>query len=149
MHPFWDGNGRVGRVIEATLLQAAGYRYAPFAMARHYLDHIHEYFTLFNTCRKNAEKHDASPNQPFVRFHLEGMRVVIHRLHERCNRIVGVLLYESHIRRAFDRRKSTRASTSSFRNCSTRAPPISKRCGTARGIRASISSSTTKPGCAT
>jgi fido (protein-threonine AMPylation protein) len=38
IHPFWDGNGRVGRVIEATLLQAAGYRYAPFAMARHYLD---------------------------------------------------------------------------------------------------------------
>jgi Fic family protein len=105
IHPFWDGNGRVGRVIEATLLQAAGYRYAPFAMARYYLDHIHEYFTLFNTCRKNAEKHDASPNQPFVRFHLEGMRVVIHRLHERGNRIVGVLLYESHIRRAFDRKE--------------------------------------------
>lgn len=40
IHPFWDGNGRVGRVIEATLLQAAGYRYAPFAMARYYLDTI-------------------------------------------------------------------------------------------------------------
>ncbi|MCF8493387.1 MAG: Fic family protein, partial [Sphingomonadaceae bacterium] len=37
IHPFWDGNGRVGRVIEATLLQAAGYRYAPFALARYYL----------------------------------------------------------------------------------------------------------------
>jgi Fic family protein len=105
IHPFWDGNGRVGRVIEATLLQAAGYRYAPFAMARHYLDHIDEYFTLFNTCRKNAEKHGAMPNQHFVRFHLEGMRVVIHRLHERGNRIVGVLLYESQIRRAFDRKE--------------------------------------------
>ena len=105
IHPFWDGNGRVGRVIEATLLQAAGYRYAPFAMARHYLDNIHEYFTLFNTCRKSAEKHDASPNQTFVRFHLEGMRVVIHRLHERGNSIVGVLLFESHIRRAFDRKE--------------------------------------------
>ncbi|MBM3391924.1 MAG: Fic family protein [Betaproteobacteria bacterium] len=105
IHPFWDGNGRVGRVIEATLLQAAGYRYAPFAMARHYLDNIDEYFTLFNTCRKNAEKHGAAPNQPFVRFHLEGMRVVIHRLHERGNRIVGVLLYESQIRRALDRKE--------------------------------------------
>ena len=66
IHPFWDGNGRVGRVIEATLLQAAGYRYAPFAMARHYLDNIDEYFTLFNTCRKIAEKHGAAPNQPFI-----------------------------------------------------------------------------------
>lgn len=105
IHPFGDGNGRVGRVIEATLLQAAGYRYAPFAMARYYLDNIDEYFTLFNICRKNAEKHGATPNQPFVRFHLEGMRVVIHRLHERCNSIVGVLLYESYIRRAFDRKE--------------------------------------------
>ncbi len=33
------------------------------------------------------------------------MRVVIHRLHERGNRIVGVLLYESQIRRAFDRKE--------------------------------------------
>jgi hypothetical protein len=33
------------------------------------------------------------------------MRVVIHRLHEHGNRIVGVLLYESHIRRAFDRKE--------------------------------------------
>lgn len=105
IHPFWDGNGRVGRVIEATLLQAAGYRYAPFAMARHYLDNIHEYFTLFNTCRKSAEKHGASPNHPFVRFHLEGMRIVIHRLHELGNRIVGILLYESTIRRALARKE--------------------------------------------
>ncbi len=39
-HPFWDGNGRVGRVIEATLLLASGYEYAPFALARYYLDEI-------------------------------------------------------------------------------------------------------------
>ena len=44
-------------------------------------------------------------SQPFVRFHLEGMRVVIHRLHERGNRIVGVLLYESQSLRAFDRKE--------------------------------------------
>lgn len=55
IHPFWDGNGRVGRVIEATLLQAAGYRYAPFALARYYLTNIDAYFRLFNTCRKAAE----------------------------------------------------------------------------------------------
>jgi Fic family protein len=31
IHPFGDGNGRVGRIIEATLLQVEGFRYAPFA----------------------------------------------------------------------------------------------------------------------
>lgn len=100
IHPFWDGNGRVGRVLEATLLQAAGYRYAPFAMARYYLDNIDAYFTLFNTCRKAADKHEAAPNTLFVALHLEGMRVVINRLHDRVNRLIAMLLYESNIRRA-------------------------------------------------
>lgn len=72
IHPFWDGNGRVGRVIEATLLQAAGFRYAPFALARYYLAHIDAYFTLFNVCHKGAADKLAAPNSAFVAFHLEG-----------------------------------------------------------------------------
>lgn len=105
IHPFWDGNGRVGRVIEATLLQAAGYRYAPFALARYYLANIDPYFTLFNTCRKAADKKQAAPNQSFIEFHLEGMRQTINGLHDRVNRIVALLLYESNIRRALDDKK--------------------------------------------
>ena len=102
IHPFWDGNGRVGRIIEATLLQTAGYRYAPFALARYYLAHIDDYFTLFNTCRKLAEKTRSAPNQPFVEFHLEGMRQTINTLHDRVNRLVTILLFASDIRRALD-----------------------------------------------
>jgi hypothetical protein len=92
----------VGRVIEATLLQAAGYRYAPFAMARYYLANIDPYFTLFNTCRKAVDKKQAAPNQPFLELHLEGMRQTINDLHDRVNRIVAMLLYESNIRRTLD-----------------------------------------------
>ena len=102
IHPFWDGNGRVGRVIEATLLQAAGYRYAPFALARYYLTNIDPYFTLFNTCRKASAKGITTANQPFVEFHLEGMRQTINNLHDRVNRLIAMLLYESNIRRALD-----------------------------------------------
>jgi Fic family protein len=105
IHPFWDGNGRVGRVIEATLLQAAGYRYAPFAMARYYLEHIDEYFSLFNTCRKARENGLADAHSAFVLFHLEGMRQVINRLHARVNRIVAVLLFESDVKQLFDRKQ--------------------------------------------
>lgn len=105
IHPFWDGNGRVGRVIEATLLQAAGYRYAPFALARYYLAHIDEYFTLFNVCRKAAANKLAAPNSAFVAFHLEGMRQTIGTLHDRVNGLVSVLLYESSIRRALDEKQ--------------------------------------------
>lgn len=105
IHPFWDGNGRVGRVIEATLLQAAGYRYAPFALARYYLTNMDSYFTLFNTCRKAAEKKRPAPNQAFVDFHLEGLRLTINNLQDRVNRLVATLLYESGIRRALDEKR--------------------------------------------
>ena len=105
IHPFWDGNGRVGRVIEATLLQAAGYRYAPFALARYYLTNIAAYFSLFNTCRKAAEKGQPAPNQAFIAFHLEGMRLTINGLQDRVNRLVAMLLYESNIRRALDEKR--------------------------------------------
>lgn len=98
IHPFWDGNGRVGRVLEATVLQAAGYRYTPFAMARYYLNHLDEYFTLFNHCRKQRAKRQDYPNTAFVVFQLEGMRITINHLHNRVNGMIAVLLFESRIR---------------------------------------------------
>lgn len=102
IHPFWDGNGRVGRVLEATVLHHAGFRYAPFAMARYYLEQIDQYFTLFNLCRKQSEKKTANPNTPFVLFHLEGMLTSINRLHDRVNDMVKSLLFESHIKHLRD-----------------------------------------------
>jgi Fic family protein len=102
IHPFWDGNGRVGRVLEATVLHSAGFRYAPFAMARYYMERIDRYFTLFNFCRKQAEKKIAGPNTPFVLFHLEGMLAGINRLHDRVNAIVRLLLFETRIKHLRD-----------------------------------------------
>ena len=92
----------MGRVLEATLLQVAGFQYAPFALAHYYLAQIDEYFTLFNRCRKSAKKNVADPNTAFVRFHLEGMRVSFNRLHDRVNQIVGLLLFQSQVRRLYD-----------------------------------------------
>lgn len=102
IHPFWDGNGRVGRVLEATLLRHAGYKYAPFALAKYYQEQIHQYFALFNQCRKGAEKHTGNPNTPFVHFHLEGLRIVIDRLHDRVNEMVNMLLFEAVVRQHVD-----------------------------------------------
>jgi Fic family protein len=102
IHPFWDGNGRVGRVIEATVLHGAGFRYAPFAMARYYMERIDQYFTLFNLCRKQADKKMAFPNTPFALFHLEGMLASINRLHDRVNAIVRLLLFETRIKHLRD-----------------------------------------------
>lgn len=103
IHPFWDGNGRVGRVLEATLLHAEGFRYAPFAQARYYFEHIDEYFTLFNTCRKLAEKQAPAPNTAFVKFFLEGMLTGINKLHDRTNDLIAILVFESNLKHARDR----------------------------------------------
>lgn len=102
IHPFWDGNGRVGRVLEATVLHSAGFRYAPFAMARYYLERIDQYFTLLNLCRKQADKKIAYPNTPFALFHLEGMLASINRLHDRVNAMVRLMLFETHIKHLRD-----------------------------------------------
>lgn len=105
IHPFWDGNGRVGRVLEATLLQAEGYKYAPFAQARYYLEHIHAYFALFNTSRKQAEKKAESPNTEFVAFFLEGMLVSINKLHDRVNALISLILFENEVKRLHDEKE--------------------------------------------
>jgi Fic family protein len=102
IHPFWDGNGRVGRVLEASVLHGAGFRYAPFAMARYYMERIDQYFTLFNLCRKQADKKMACPNTPFALFHLEGMLAGINRLHDRVNAMVRLLLFETRIKHLRD-----------------------------------------------
>ncbi|HFD87414.1 MAG TPA: Fic family protein, partial [Gammaproteobacteria bacterium] len=105
IHPFWDGNGRVGRVLEATLLQQQGFRYAPFALARYYLEHIDGYFSLFNTCRKAQAKGRPHPNTPFVVFFLEGFLDSLQHLHDRVNRLVTVLLFENDLKRRHDARE--------------------------------------------
>jgi Fic family protein len=105
IHPFWDGNGRVGRVLEAAILHAAGFRYAPFALARYYLDQIDRYFALFNLCRKQVGRSEPGPNTPFVQFHLEGMLSVLNGLHDRVNRLVNVILFEADLRARLDRKE--------------------------------------------
>jgi Fic family protein len=102
IHPFWDGNGRVGRVLEATTLLSAGYRYAPFALARYYLAELQTYFALFNQCRRLADRKSPAPNNAFVEFHLNGMLHTIKVLHSRVNDIVKILIFETQLRRLAD-----------------------------------------------
>jgi len=81
------------------------FQYAPFALARYYLAHIDEYFTLFNRCRRDAKRDVAHPHTPFVQFHLEGMRVSINRLHDRVNQIVKALLFQTQVRQLHDEKQ--------------------------------------------
>lgn len=55
IHPFQDGNGRVGRLLEKTILIASGDKYASRAIDRYYLDNIDNYFSAFNRPRKEEK----------------------------------------------------------------------------------------------
>lgn len=97
IHPFWDGNGRTGRVLEATILLADEFIYAPFAMAHYYADDIPGYFTQLDHARKQAEKKREHPNQDWLSFFLQGMFDSIERLHNRVNALVAQLLYKAQL----------------------------------------------------
>lgn len=100
IHPFWDGNGRTGRLIEMFILEQSGYRFSSSAIWKYYQVNIHEYFALFNLCRKKADKKEEAPNQPFIDFVQKGMFETIEYLHDESNKLIEFLLYQTALNNA-------------------------------------------------
>lgn len=94
IHPFSDGNGRVGRLVELVLLGHVGYEHIGKLMAEYYCKNIEKYFTLFNECRKNIEKNKEYPITPFVKFFLEGMLSSINYLQDKVNQEIAKIYYK-------------------------------------------------------
>jgi len=105
IHPFWDGNGRVGRVLESLIMKCAGYKYAPFALSKYYLENLDAYFNAFNQARREEAKKSPHPNQEFVELFLKGMLDALNRLHDRVNRLVGLVLFRNQIRFMFEEKQ--------------------------------------------
>ena len=109
IHPFWDGNGRTGRLIEMFILEQSGYRFSSSAIWKYYQTNIHEYFALFNQCRKQAARKEDNPNQMFIEFVLKGMFATIEYLHDQSNTLIHFLLYQTALNDAkFSRKISDR-----------------------------------------
>lgn len=65
IHPFWDGNGRTARLIEAIILQAANIKYIPKELSNFYYRNVDDYYIAFSKSIKL--KNDVTP---FIEFFL-------------------------------------------------------------------------------
>lgn len=97
IHPFFDGNGRTGRLIEMLILEQAGYCFTSSAVWRFYQQNIDEYFALFNQCRKLGNKKEPLANHEFVAFSLQGIFETINYLHDQTNSLLSLLLFQSRL----------------------------------------------------
>lgn len=64
IHPFWDGNGRTGRLIEAILLKSAHIKYVPKILSNFYYRNVDDYYIAFSRAIKL--KKDITPFLEFV-----------------------------------------------------------------------------------
>jgi len=65
IHPFWDGNGRTARLLEAIILQAANIKYMPKELSNFYYKNVDDYYIAFSKTIKL--KKDITP---FVDYYL-------------------------------------------------------------------------------
>jgi Fic family protein len=64
IHPFWDGNGRTARLIEAILLQSSNIKYVPKELSNYYYRNVDDYYISFSKSIKL--KKDVTPFLEFM-----------------------------------------------------------------------------------
>jgi Fic family protein len=92
IHPFWDGNGRVARLVEALLLQSAGIRYVPKMLSNYYYRHVDDYYRAFSDTIR-AEK-DVTP---FLEFNLRGVIESLQTMKTRIANLIRMLVMREHL----------------------------------------------------
>jgi hypothetical protein len=73
------------------------YGYAPLAVTEYYCRHIDAYFSLFNLCRKKAEKKQVHANTDFVHFFLEGQLETFRQFQDEANTLLRNLGFLSQL----------------------------------------------------
>ncbi len=89
IHPFFDGNGRTARLIEAMILQAANVRYVPKMLSNYYYRNLDDYYIAFSRTIKNKGK-DVTP---FLEFCLEGMVESLEKMKGRITLLIKRLVF--------------------------------------------------------
>ncbi len=83
IHPFFVGNGRTARLLEAHILHSANVKHVAKMLSNHYYRHIDTYFKTFTSGRKGKKDITA-----FIKFVLEAVNA---SLDELKNRVYGYL----------------------------------------------------------
>ncbi len=68
IHPFWDGNGRTARLLEAILLHSAGFKFAPKELSNYYYRNVDSYYIAISDSIRLKKD-----NAPFLEFSLGGV----------------------------------------------------------------------------
>ena len=80
IHPFGDGNGRTGRIIEAVMLQSGGVKYVPIMLSNYYYRNKDDYFWAFSKAINNG-KNDLTEFIEFVyRGHWDSLQEIKSRI---------------------------------------------------------------------
>jgi len=93
IHPFFDGNGRTARLIEAIILQAANVRYVPKMLSNYYYRNIDGYYFAFSETIKLKGK-DVTP---FLKFCLDGVTESLMDIKDRITDLIKKLVFREHL----------------------------------------------------
>jgi Fic family protein len=92
INPFWGGNGRVARLIEAKLLQSAGIRYVPKMLSNYYYRHVDDYYqAVSDTIRADKDV------TPFLEFNLRGVIESLQTMKTRIAILIRMLVMREHV----------------------------------------------------
>jgi len=112
MHPFFDGNGRTARALEALMLQRTGLRDTLFiAMSNYYYENKTAYLNALNDTW--AQGHDLTP---FLKFALKGIENQCRRLLAEIRQHVTKALFRNTVTDLFGRLVSPRKRVISSRH---------------------------------
>ena len=77
IHPFWDGNGRTSRLLEAAIMQSANIKFVPRELSNYYYRNVDDYYNSFS--QTIQLKKDATP---FIKFSISGSVESLYKIKE-------------------------------------------------------------------
>ena len=86
IHPFQDGNGRLGRALSTLLLLQAGYAYVPYSSLESVIEQNMEAYYLALRQTQGKIRTDAPNWQPWLIFFLRSLAEQVRRLEKKVER---------------------------------------------------------------